>query len=455
MVEFRTSIDDVSTCDVLVIGGGPGGIASALAAARNGARTVLIEREGCVGGMATIGLVGPFMTSFDGSGKTQIIRGIFDELVRRLEKEGGAIHPSKIGKATPYAAFIRKGHEHVTPFDSEKLKIVAEDMLLEAGVTLIYYTDFVDTIMDGENIDYVVVAKRQGPAAIKARIYIDATGDASVAEKAGVPTSLGREEDGHSQPATLFFRVCNVDSEKVYAYVDENKELMGKPFFGVFSWLIKEGRKTGEWTIARDEMGTYETCSKGEWKLNTTRIQNIDGTKSEDLTKATIDGRKQVQQVYSFLRNHVPGFENAKLMDTASVVGCRETRHIKGLYTITKEDVIRSAVPDDVVLLCSNSIDIHDAKTGAGEYITVDRWYGIPYRALVPQNCRNLLVAGKTISATSDAVSAFRVMPCCYGIGEAAGAAAALCVRDDTAPADLPYGKLREVLLNENVFLGD
>lgn len=454
IIEYAKEIKDTYSPDVLVIGGGPAGIAAAISCARNGAETLLIERCGFVGGMATAGLVGPFMTCYDGKGKQQIIRGIFDELVTELEKVGGAIHPSKVGWATSYAAFIREGHDHVTPFDSETLKIVAERMLLEAGVKLLYYTQFVDCITRDGKIENVIAAKKEGLCTINAKIYIDCSGDADVAERAGVPVILGDSKDGLMQPATMFFQVCNVDSDKVYEYVEECKDLMGIPFHGVFSWLIDKGRESGEWTIERSEMGTYETNKKGEWKLNTTRIQHINGTKSEDLTKASIEGRLQTRQVLRFLQDHVPGFEKAEMMETGSVVGCRETRHIVGKYVLQKDDVLNSRTFDDDILLCSNAIDIHDDKGPNGEYVVVDKWYGIPYRSLVPQGCDNLLVAGKTISATSEAVSAFRVMPCCFGFGQAAGTAAALCVKDQTTPEKLSPKKLQHVLISQDVFLG-
>lgn len=453
-VSYEKTITDVYSPDVLVIGGGPSGIAAAISAARNGAKTLLIERCGFVGGMATAALVGPFMTCYDGKGQTQIIRGIFDELVKRLEEAGGAIHPSKIGWATPQAAFIRVGHDHVTPFDSEILKIIAEQMLLEAGVELLYYTQFIDCIVCDSCIKSVIAAKKEGLCAIQAKVYIDCSGDADVAEKAGVPIVKGRSKDGQMQPATMFFRVCNVDSDKVYKYVEECKALMGVPFHGVFSWLIEEGRKKGEWTIERDEMGTYETNRKGEWKLNTTRILHVDGTKSADLTRASIEGRLQTRQVYQFLKDHVPGFENAIMMDTGSVIGIRESRHIIGKYTIQKEDVLNSRTFDDDILICANAIDIHDDEGAAGEYVVVDNWYGIPYRALVPEKCDNLLVGGRTISATSEAVSAFRVMPPCFGIGQAAGTAAALCVRENVVPERLSIKTLQSTLVSQGVYIG-
>jgi hypothetical protein len=452
-VTYRNELPLVGKYDVLVAGGGPAGIAAAIAASRNGAKTILIERNGFVGGMATAALVGPFMTCYDGRGEKQIIKGIFDELVRKLEAAGGAIHPSRVGWATSHAAFIRVGHDHVTPFDSETLKIVAEDMLIESGVELLYYTQFADCITEGGNIKTVVAARKEGLCAIDAGIIIDCTGDADVAEKAGVPIVKGTGRNKSMQPSTMFFRVCNVDSDRVYKYVEECKDLMGKPFSGIFSWLIEEGRKTGEWDISRDEIGLYETNHKGEWKLNTTRIAKVDGTKSSDLTRASIEGRKQAGKGFKFLQDRVPGFENAKMMDTGSVIGIRESRHIRGKYVITKEDVMSSRTFEDDILLSSNAIDIHADDGSGGEYLVVDKWYGIPYRSLIPQNCDNLLVAGRSISAESEAVAAFRVMPPCFGIGQAAGTAAAICAKNALTPEAVSVPQLQKTLIRQDVFL--
>ena len=450
-LQYDKIIDDLLTCDVLVVGGGPAGIGAAACAARNGAKTVLIERAGFVGGMATAGLVGPLMTCYDGEGKTQLIRGFFDELVVRMEKMGGANHPSKIGFSTSHAAFITPGHSHVTPFSPEIFKIVAEDMLIESGVNLLFYTQFVDCIMDGERISHVIVAKKEGLCAIKAKMVIDSSGDGDVAAAAGVPFVFGND-DGEVQPATMFFKVTGVDSNKVEQAIKENWDSM-RPFFGAFHWLLEEERKKGNWKINRSELGAYETHVKGTWNLNVTRVFPVNPTQSKSLTMASVEGRKQVQEVYRFLKEKVPGFENAVITEVASVIGTRESRHVKGLYTLTREDILEERTFEDDIMICANSLDIHANDGSAGEYITAKNCYGIPYRTLVPQKCLNLLIAGKTISAHSHAAAAFRVMPCCIGIGQAAGTAAALCVTGETEPKLLDVKNLRETLISQDVFL--
>ena len=446
-------VEEGPAVDVLVAGGGPAGIAAAIASARNGAKTMLIEKQGFVGGTATACLVGPFMTSFDNEGKTQIIRGIFDELIRRMEAEGGAIHPSKVGAGTPYASFIIPGHRNVTPFDPEVLKRVAEAMLLESKVELLLYTQFISCVVENKMIKSVIAAKCQGLVEIKPKLVIDCSGEAYVAANAGVPVIMGREKDNKTQPATLFFRVAGVDSDRVCKVMEESRELMGKPFYGTFSWLIKEGRKSGEWNINRDELGCYLSPNGKTWNMNTSRILAITGNQSESLTEATIEGRKQIAEILAFVRKNVPGFENAFIIASGSALGVRETLHIQGEYTLTLEDIKSCKTFEDDILLCSNAIDIHAEDGAGGEYLTVDTWYGIPYRSLVPQGCDNLLVAGKTISAQSEAVAAFRVMPCCYGIGQGAGTAAAMAVKENKKPKEVDTQNLQKTLVNQGVFL--
>ena len=424
-------VEEGPVVDVLVVGGGPAGIAAAIASARNGAKTMLIEKEGFVGGNATLCLVGPFMTSFDNEGKTQIIRGIYDELIRRMEAEGGAIHPSKVGAGTPYASFIVPGHRNVCPFDPEVLKRVAEAMLLESKVELQLYTRFIGCVVENKTIKSVIAAKCQGLTEIKPKIVIDCSGEAYVASNAGVPVIMGRAKDNMTQPGTMFFRVSGVDSDRVCKAMEESKDLMGKPFFGAFSWLIKEGRKTGDWNIDRDELGCYMSHHGKIWNMNTSRIRKIAGNQSESLTEASVEGRKQTVEILAFLRKYVPGFENAYIVDTGSAVGVRESVHVQGEYVLSLEDIKSCRSFEDDILLCSNAIDIHADDGSGGVYLTVDTWYGIPYRTLIPRDCDNLLVAGKTISAQSEAVAAFRVMPCCYGIGQGTGTAAALAIKEN------------------------
>ncbi|MEW9671154.1 FAD-dependent oxidoreductase [Ammoniphilus sp. 3BR4] len=440
--------------DVLVVGGGPAGIGAAIAAARMGVKTALVERYGFLGGNATASLVGPFMTSFSDDGETQLIRGVFDELIRRMEERNGAIHPQSVRKLSAYSGYRSHGHDRVTPFDPEVMKLVTMEMMEEAGVRLFLHTFFVDTIMDGETVKGAIVANKSGLQSIQARIVIDCSADGDVAYRAGVPMKKGRTADGLTQPMTLFFRMANIDDEMIDEYRRQHPEEGER----LFAHIIDEAKKTGEWSVARDKVAMYKTPQKGVWRFNISRIQSLDGTNAQDLTKAELEGRRQVFQLVEFFQRRLPGFENAILIDTAAQVGVRETRRITGEYELTLEDLIQPTAFADVIALCGYPVDIH-SPTGEGggctdEFPTANA-YEIPYRSLVPIQVENLLVAGRCISATHEALSAVRVMPPCFAMGQAAGVAAALSCSDHIAPRLVDVHVLKQELLKQNAYLGE
>ncbi|MEM4141060.1 MAG: FAD-dependent oxidoreductase [Nitrososphaeria archaeon] len=438
-IEYSKSIPTHES-EVVVVGGGPAGIAAAIASARNGAKTLLIERYGFVGGMATAGLVGPFMTSYSLDGSEQIIKGIFDELVTRMEQLGGAIHPSKVRAGTPYSAFLVYGHDHVTPFDAETLKIVAFDMLREAGVKMLLHTYFVDTVTENGSIKYVVFVNKAGLQAVHPKIVVDCTGDADVAFSAGVPCQKGRGSNGLMQPVSMFFRIRNVNTKKLSEYIAAH------PGERPFSKLVEEAKKKGDFPIARDAVLLFHTPKEGEALVNVSRIHYIDGTNPDDLTKAEIEGRKQVMLLIDFFKKYIPGLENVELVQIAPQIGIRETRHILGEYS--KEF-------DDVIGLNSFPIDIHSLTGVVGRFEGPknNKYYEIPYRILLPANINNLLVGGRCVSATHEAAGSLRVMPPCFVTGQAAGTAAALSVKNNISPKKLDYKELQKTLISQKVIL--
>ena len=447
--------------EVLVVGGGPAGLCAAIASARTGAKTMLVEKNGFCGGMATAGLVAPFMTCYDSGGRTMLIRGLFEEIVNRMCEVGGAIHPSGIDAGTAYTSYIVKGHIHVTPFKAEALKSVADQMLQEAGVTVLYHADFVDAICESGKIKEIVVNLKSGLCAIEAKTVIDCTGDADIAASVGVPYALGNAEDGKIQPATMFFTVGNVDRRKVDLDIEANKDNFYRRDgvnYRSMHWWVSKAREAGDWTLDRVSIGLFKGVEEDEWSINTSRIMNIDGTDSESLTRGEIEGREQANEIFRFLKKYVPGFENAKLLATGSTLGIRETRHIEGIKKLTVEAVLGCEVPDDSIMVAANSVDIH-GKFGpkSNEYITIpeEKYYGIPYGCLVPVNMKNLLVAGRSISATSDAAGAIRVMPPCMALGQAAGTAAAISLQTGTDVADCNVKALQNALRKQNVYLGE
>jgi hypothetical protein len=438
--------------DVLVVGGGPGGIAASIAAARNGARTTLIERFGFLGGNLTAGLVGPCMTSYSLDGETQLIRGIYEEMVERMEAMGGAVHPRHIPAGSPYSGFIVYGHDKVTPFDPETAKFVALDMVREAGVQLQLHTFVADSLVQGNAVTGVVAASKSGLEALTAQITIDCSGDADVAARAGAAFEYGRESDGLTQPMTLFFRVRNVDDAVVEEYVRSHLEDV-RPFASI----VAEARAKGEFPIPRKGIGMYRTTDAGVWRINTTRLHRFNGTLVEDLTQAEIDGREQVKALMTFFRKWLPGFEKVELLDTAATIGVRETRRIAGEYQLTLEDLQNARAFDDVIGLCGYPIDIHSPTGdggGSGE-IPLANIYQIPYRSLLPREMDGLLVAGRALSATHEAMSAVRVMPPVFTMGQAAGTAAALAIEYGIQPRDVPVPQLQEMLVRQGAYLGE
>lgn len=455
-----TDVDNCYDTDLLVIGGGPAGVCAALAAAREGVKVMVVETGGCLGGMATRGLVGPFMTCYDTTGEQMIIRGIFEEIVDRLVAVGGAIHPSEVRSCTPYTAWITAGHDHLTPFEPEALKFVLDQMCQEAGVKVLFHSTFVSPVMKGNRIKGAVIMTKAGLRGVTAKVVIDATGDADVAYRCGVPCSFGNAETGKVQPSSTFFHINNVDSDKlkkdVEAHLHEFRKVNGVSYRALH-WRVEEAEAAGEWDIARKSVNIYMGVKPDQWAVNCVRVANVNSTDPASLSAAEIEGRRQVQQLMNFFHKYVPGCENATLMASGSTLGIRESRHIEGDYVLTVEDLLGGRVFEDSILVASSSVDIH-GKNGpmSTEYKTVEngRWYGVPYRCLLPKKVEGLLVAGRSLSATSDAAGAVRVMPPVMAMGQAAGTAAAIAIKDGTTPRNVDISKLVSTLKERKAFLG-
>ncbi len=412
----------LSQHDVVVVGGGTAGVAAAVAASRNGADTLLIERYGFLGGTMTAGLVNPFMTFH--AGKEQIIHGIFQEIIDRLKRLGGY-------------------DEETKAFDVEAMKIVLDQLVVEAGVKLLLHTCAVGVVMQGNTIKGVEIHNKSGKSVVFGKVIVDATGDGDVAIMAGAPYEKGRKEDGLTQPMTLNFRMGGVDIGRMPSSQEINR-------------LFIEAKKRGEISIPRENVLWFPTTRKGEIHFNTTRIVKVDGTKAEDLTFAEVEARRQMMELVSFLKKNVPGFENAYLLMSATQIGVRETRRIIGEYVMTGEDILEARKFTDVIARGSYPIDIH-SPTGEGTTIMgppPGSSYDIPYRCLVPKNVENLLVAGRCISTTHEAQAAIRVIPIVVAIGQAAGTAAALSAKLNIPPRRLDVSLLQKTLREQGANLG-
>ena len=449
VLEYRREIPVGDVCDVVVMGGGPAGIGAAIASARNGARTLLVERYGFLGGMATAGLVGPFMTCYDIDGKEPVIEGIFSELVDRMVEMGAAIDPAGVKGFSAFGGYHPYGHEHVTPFDPEALKSVAQEMVLEAGVELSLHTFFVDTLMKEDRIAGLVTVTKSGLKALRGTVVIDTSGDGDVAARAGAPYEKGRATDGLLQPVSLFFRVGNVDDEAVQGYMDEHPDDI------CFRNIVREAKTRGEYSHTKDWLTMFRLPRAGEWWGNASRVHDIDATDGEQLTRAEIEGHRQVVYLVDFLRRSVPGFEDCYLLDTGSQIGVRETRRIIGDYVLSDEDVYAARRFEDAIARVSFPMDIHDVQGGGGffEGPREGPYYTIPYRCLVPRRVENLLVAGRCISATHEAHGSLRVMPPCFATGQAAGTAGALAVETKVDPRNIQADVLRDRLVQQGALV--
>jgi len=407
------------SAEVIVCGGGPAGLCAAVAAAQEGADTLLIERYGFLGGMATAGLINPFMPYYTGG--EQIIEGLFQQIIDRLDAAGGWSH--------------RQDEWARDAFDPEIMKLVAQDMVEEAGVRLRLHTMVVDASSENGHVGQVLLASKSGLEGAEATIFIDATGDGDVAARAGVPYEQGRPEDGLTQPMTLMFRMTGVDEERMPPREEINA-------------LYDQAKAAADIDNPRENVLWFYTTRCGEIHFNTTRVVKRDGTSAADLTAAELEARRQVKQMVKFLTDKVPGFANAYLSATGTQIGVRESRRILGEYVMTAEDVLGARKFADGIVRGCYDIDIH-SPSGTGTIIKrlpAGESYDIPYRCLCPRGFDNLLVAGRPISATHEAHSSLRVMPIAAAVGEAAGTAAAMCIAQEQSVTAVDVAALRQRL---------
>jgi len=437
--------------DVLVIGGGPAGLIAACAAAEDGLKVGLIENRSFVGGNMTIGLP---VLGFLGQKKNQIIEGLPQAFIDRLRARNGASEH----RWCPL-------HMGITLVEPEAVKTVGLEMLLDAGVQVILHTLCVGVIKEGNRLRGVITEGKSGRVAYTGTIVIDCTGDADVAYRAGVPCEKGNGQGG-LQPPTLMFCMSGVDTDLLRTSIATQTrtyltDFIPAEYFGQnhqfivvgLRELIAKAREERNLNIPNERTIIITGLRRGEAWLNMTRVAGVDGTDTDSLTRGEIVARAQIDDLLTYLRNYVPGFENAHFARTAPFLGIRETRRIVGQYVLNQDDVLGCRHFEDSIAVASYPIDIHRPGDEGCTLIWCGDCYDIPYRSLVPLEVDGLLVAGRCISSTHEAMGAIRVMATCMAMGEAAGRAAKQAVRRDVSPAAVDVAELQQELRDRGAYL--
>ena len=423
--------------DVVVVGGGPAGICAAVSAAREGAKTALIERYGILGGMMTSGHVHPILGR-TGAGT------MYHEIVELVEK----------GHEDVEKLVTRNGSEiHV---DIEEAKSALLKLVHESGADIYLQTPVVEALVEENLLTGVLVGTQSGLKAIKGKVFVDASGDGFLAARAGAEYKMGRDSAGKCQPTTLEFTIDNID-EEVALFCYGGSDPVTLPDGKKYSELCKEVSARGELPANVTIVRLHKTFYPGERNVNATQANGYDTLKPEGVLGAELELREQIDKVVTFLRKYVPGYENCRVKSTGSTLGVRETRRIMGEKMMVEEDVAKgNKYPDAVVHDAWFLIDIHNPVGGgqAEKHSQPCIPYDIPYGCLVPLKVDGLLTAGRCISGTHRAHATYRVMGVCMGTGQAAGTAAALCAKKGVTPRELPYQEVQQALMAKGVDLG-
>ncbi len=425
-IEPSREIPIIADVDVLVCGGGPAGVGAALRAAREGVSTMIIEDQDCLGGVASAGM----MSHWGGRSSSKIMLEIFERTHKKCVDTLG----------------WENDKDNLTKIHHGAQKIVLDEMMNEAGVKVLYYTFACGAVVEDGKIKGVIVENKSGRGLIIAKRVVDATGDGDVAAAAGVPYFKGRETDGKMQPATLMFKIGGVDySRAVFPGSFETKVETKK---GELQALAKE-----KIPFPAGHVLLYSQPTPGTVCCNMTNAIEVDGTDAQSITKGLMTCRSQIEPIINFLHEYVPGYENCWLMSEGSLLGIRETRHFIGEKSLTPEDILEAKVHDDwVVRRAFFNFDVHNLtgasldKTGVQHEWTQPDDYSIPYGCILPKGVEGLLLSGRNISGSHLAHSNFRIMSVCIALGEAAGTAAAISVKENVKLKDVDVKKIQQIV---------
>lgn len=447
-------------CEIAILGGGPAGLASAITAAREGKDVILVEKNGFLGGNLTIGI--PPLGMLD-EHYQRCVDGFAQELLDRLQAKGAC-----------YGTRYCPKHNSVSNLDAEMVKIEAIHMCEEAGVKVLLHLQTIEVAVAGRRISSVKAYGKGNLVTITSELFIDCTGDGDVAYLAGCSYESGRDGSGELMPPTVMCTLEGVDLKKLYDYIEEHPEEMYysgntgvqtpddymAPFFKadpnhIFVGMTKTFERLhaeGILPVSRKSMIIINGLHPGEVYCNTTRIVDIDATDILSLSKAELQGYKQTEKLVEVLRKYIPGFEKCWVSSIAPNLGVRETRRIKGIKTLTYEQVQSGELAEDTICLSGYKIDIHHNSTTT-LFAPVGRPFGVPYGALVSAEVDNLLIAGRSISVDSYVIGSTRVMSTCMGVGQAAGLAAVMAIDDQVDPKDVDIRRLQDKLVGQGAIL--
>lgn len=455
--EKEKYIPVVGEADVIVAGGGTAGTVAAIASARKGLKVIIVERYGFFGGMCTAGYVTllpiwnltPWMEE-----KTSLIGGIAQEIEEKLDLEGGAVRAS-IAKKYQNKNPILPYWPTWTQFDFESMKLIMQEMLQKEGVEIFLHTFMTDTIIEKDLVKGIIIENKSGRQAILGKIIIDCTGDGDVFHRAGAEYNLSSIEK--ITPVTLPFYVGGADNKKVIAYLQKDPTLQGAIKKGKSSVIESENVLQDSVKIKLSYVSLPSSYSaekkytqierRGTWYVWGAHSSNKNVVNNEDLTKAELETRGKVKELFSILKKNVPGFEDSYICSTATQIGIRESRRLIGEYILTKEDILSGQRFDDVII-----------KSRTGEWELTEKQspppFDIPYRCIIPKNIDNLLVAGRCISVSHKAARLFspRDITTCMGLGEAAGVCAAICCKEGIRPRDIDVSVLQEELKKNKIY---
>ncbi len=419
---LNCQIPVIGETDILVIGGGPGGFSAAVMAARQGIATMLVESSNAPGGMAYLGEISPFMSNHINN--VTLDAPLYVDWNREMWKLNG----------WDEAEFSDDVKQNI-PLSKEIAMLAAENLLNQAGVKTLYRHTFFDVIMNDGIINTVIFHSKSGLSAIRAKVIVDSTGDADVAAKAGCPFEFGNES-GLCQPMTLCFKVGNIDRSRMPDREEINR-------------IYAEVKAAGKLDCPRENLLWFDAPDKNEIHLNTTRVILKNGTVGTDLSDAEKEGRRQLFEILRFLRNNIPGCENAVLRSIAGQIGVRESRRIRGEFYQTVEDFTGMKKFPDAIARSRYHVDIHNPSGSGTTLIRLpeNEWYELSFKTLIPQKCRNLLIGCRAVSVDHALHSSIRIMPSVCSIGQAAGMGAAYMVQNNCQAKDIDGVEIRRRLI--------